>query len=91
MAVVDARHEVRDVPLLVTVEVVRDEESQVVVLHIADDFGQIVFQCLSELLLPRIGVADDVRNVALPGISGVDGPRHVEVDPAGRAERVIRL
>ena len=88
VAIVDARDEVGDVPLLVAVEVVRNEEAEVVVLHVADDFGQIVFQGLSELLLPRIRVADDMRNVTLRRVGRVgrvgrvDGSRRAEVDPA---------
>ena len=42
------------------------------------------------LLLPRVGVGDDVGDVALVGAGGEDGPGGVEVDVAGGADGVVR-
>ena len=43
-----------------------------------------------QLLLPGVGVGDDVGDVALVGACGVDRPGGVEIHVAGGAERVVR-
>ena len=88
VAVVDAGDEVGDVVVFLAVERVGDREAEVVVLDVADDLGH-VFQGLGHLLLPGVGVGDDVGDVALVGAGGVDGAGGVEVDVAGGADGVI--
>jgi hypothetical protein len=51
VAVVEARDEVRDVVLFLTVQCVGDGEAEVVVFHVADDLRH-VFEGFGHLLLP---------------------------------------
>ena len=74
--------------VLLAVDRVGDREAEVVVLDVADHFVH-VFQRLGHLLLPTVGVGDDVGDVALVGAGRVDRPGRVEIDVAGRADRVI--
>ena len=64
----DAHDEVGDVAVLLAVEGVGDEEAEVVVLHVVDDLGHVL-ERLRHLLLPRVGVADHVGDVALVGVA----------------------
>jgi hypothetical protein len=70
--IVEHGDEVGDVVVLFAVEGVRNGEAEVVVLHVADDLVHLL-QRLRHLLLPRVGIGHDVRDVALVRIGGVHG------------------
>lgn len=57
--IVYAGNEIRDVILLLTVKRIGNCESEIVILYIAHDFVHI-FERLCELLLPRIGIGDNM-------------------------------
>ena len=87
-AIVDTGDEVGGVLVFFAVQRVGNREAQVVVLDVAHDLGHL-FQHLGQLLLPRIGVSDDVGDVALVGAGGIDRTRGVEVHIARGADRVV--
>jgi len=88
MAVVETGDEVRDIVLFLAPQNIGDIEAEVVVFNIADDHVHI-FERLGELLLPGVGVGDDVRDVAFIIPGSIDRPRCVEVNVSRRTERVV--
>ena len=87
--IVDAGDEVGDVVLLLAVQRIGNAEAEVVIFDVADDLGH-GFECFGHLLLPRVSIGDDVRDVTLIGEGREDRPRCIEIHITGGSDGVIR-
>ena len=75
---------------LVAARGVRNQKAEVVVFDVSDNLRHVL-QDLGHLLFPRLGVADDVGDVAFLRIGLIGRPRGVKVHEAGASHGVIGL
>ena len=79
MTIIDMYDEIRVIFVLLTINVVGNDETQAFILDVMDDLGHVL-KALSHLLFPNAGITDHVRDVAEIRPGAVNRLRGVKVN-----------